>query len=178
MLLNYPNLLHQHDFVTWSLRASVPLEVKNYTLKKNVTTKLFVSLSMPVPLCVEHSTKQVYGVVLTITGSLPIRWSNIHYKYNVQHAGVHPLDNQVPLPLSQVTWQLSLSRRRYISNVIIISLTETVFWRAGMGLLSQFLLFHYFPNLSELSTYSLPIRYHVHIWQMSPQLNCDDIRQT
>ena len=47
----------------------------------------------------------------------------------------------------------------------------------GWGLLSQFPLFCYFPNFSELSKYWLPMEYHVHIWQMSLQLSCGDICQ-
>ena len=32
------------------------------------------------------------------------------------------------------------------------------------------------PDFSRLSKHWLPIEYHVHIWQVSPQLNCCDTR--
>ena len=41
----------------------------------------------------------------------------------------------------------------------------------GWGLLSQFSPFRYFPLLSKQT---LPIDYHVYIWQESPQLSCGD----
>ena len=47
----------------------------------------------------------------------------------------------------------------------------------GWGLLSPFLLFHYFPNFSASLNYMLAIEYHIHIWQVSPQLSCGDTCQ-
>ena len=46
-----------------------------------------------------------------------------------------------------------------------------------MGLLSQFPPFRYFPIFSELSKHTLDIKYHVYIWQVSPQLSCGDTCQ-
>ena len=43
----------------------------------------------------------------------------------------------------------------------------------GWGLLRQFPLFHYFPNFSPLSKYTLDFEYHVYLWQMSLQLSCN-----
>ena len=48
---------------------------------------------------------------------------------------------------------------------------------AGVGLLSQFPPFRYIPNFSASPKYMLAIEYHVHIWQVSPQLSCGDIGQ-
>ena len=45
------------------------------------------------------------------------------------------------------------------------------------GLLSQFPLFRYFSHFSASPKYMLAIKYHVHIWQVSPQLSCGDICQ-
>ena len=42
----------------------------------------------------------------------------------------------------------------------------------GWGLLKQFHLFCYFHNLSELWNYTLSIKHHVYIWQVSPQFSC------
>ena len=47
----------------------------------------------------------------------------------------------------------------------------------GWGLLSQFPPFRYFPNFSGSWKHTLPIKYHVCIWQMSPQLSCGDTCQ-
>ena len=47
----------------------------------------------------------------------------------------------------------------------------------GWGLLSQFPPFRYFPNFSESQKHTLAIEYHVHIWQVSPQLSCGDTCQ-
>ena len=59
--------------------------------------------------------------------------------------------------------------KRWVESVITRSI-----W---VGLLSQFPPFRYFPTFSELPKYWLPIEYHIHIWQMSPQLSCGDICQ-
>ena len=42
------------------------------------------------------------------------------------------------------------------------------------GLSSRFHRFRYFPNFSTSPKYMLATEYHVHIWQVSPQLSCDD----
>ena len=50
---------------------------------------------------------------------------------------------------------------------------------AGLGwvLLSQFSPFRYFPNFSALWVHTLVIEYHIHICQVSPQLNYGDTCQ-
>ena len=49
----------------------------------------------------------------------------------------------------------------------------------GGGYYANFLRFRFliFPNVSSLSKHILPFEYHVHIWQVSPQLSCGDTRQ-
>ena len=47
----------------------------------------------------------------------------------------------------------------------------------GWGLLRRFPPFRYFPNFSTSPKYVLAIEYHVHIWQVSPQLSCGDTCQ-
>ena len=47
----------------------------------------------------------------------------------------------------------------------------------GWGLLRQFSPFCYFPKFSEWSKQCLAAWYHVHIWQVSPQLSCGDTWQ-
>ena len=47
----------------------------------------------------------------------------------------------------------------------------------GWGLLSQFPPFRYFPKFSASPKYMLAIVYHVHIWQVLPQLSCGDTCQ-
>ena len=47
----------------------------------------------------------------------------------------------------------------------------------GWGLLNQFPPFRYFPNFSSLSKHTLTVKYHVYIWQVSPQLSCADTCQ-
>ena len=47
----------------------------------------------------------------------------------------------------------------------------------GWGLQSQFPPFRYFPNFSASPKYMLAIVYHVHIWQVLPQLSCGDTCQ-
>ena len=42
----------------------------------------------------------------------------------------------------------------------------------GWGLINQFPPFRYFPYFLPLSNHLLPIEYHIHISQMSPQLSC------
>ena len=48
---------------------------------------------------------------------------------------------------------------------------------SGVGLLSQFPPFRYFPNFSGWWKRTLAIEYHVYIWQVSPQLSCGDTCQ-
>ena len=52
-------------------------------------------------------------------------------------------------------------------------------WVSGVGLGwgLRFPPFRYFPNFSTSPKYMLAIEYHVHIWQVSPQLSCGDICQ-
>ena len=45
------------------------------------------------------------------------------------------------------------------------------------GLLRRFPPFRYFPIFSTSPKYMLAIEYHVHIWQVSPQLSCGDTCQ-
>ena len=40
------------------------------------------------------------------------------------------------------------------------------------GLLSQYPPFHYFPHFSAFWKHTLAIKYHVYIWQVSPQVSC------
>ena len=47
----------------------------------------------------------------------------------------------------------------------------------GWGLLSRFPPFRYFSNFSTSPKYMLAIEYHVHIWQVLPQLSCGDTCQ-
>ena len=47
----------------------------------------------------------------------------------------------------------------------------------GWGLLSGFPPFRYFSNFSISPKYMLAIEYHVHIWQVLPQLSCGDTCQ-
>ena len=47
----------------------------------------------------------------------------------------------------------------------------------GWRLLRRFPPFHYFPNFSASSKYMLATEYHVHTWQMLPQLSCSDTCQ-
>ena len=51
---------------------------------------------------------------------------------------------------------------------LVISLEQ------GWGLLTRFPPFRYFPNFSTSPKYMLAIEYHVHIWQVLPQLSCGD----
>ena len=46
----------------------------------------------------------------------------------------------------------------------------------GWVLLCQFSPFRYFPNFSQ-SNQQFPVWYHIHIWQVSPQLSCGDTWQ-
>ena len=47
----------------------------------------------------------------------------------------------------------------------------------GWGLLNIFSQFRYFLSFSGWSKHWLPVWYHVHIWQVSPQLSCGDTWQ-
>ena len=47
----------------------------------------------------------------------------------------------------------------------------------GWGLLRQFPPFRYFHNFSSSAKYMLAVEYHVHIWQVLPQLSCSDTCQ-
>ena len=47
----------------------------------------------------------------------------------------------------------------------------------GWRLLSRFPPLCYFPNFLTSPKYMLAIQYHVHIWQVSPQLSCGDTCQ-
>ena len=47
----------------------------------------------------------------------------------------------------------------------------------GWGLLSLLSPFRYFPHFSGWPKHWLLVRYHVHIWQVSPQLSCGDTWQ-
>ena len=57
--------------------------------------------------------------------------------------------------------------------------TKRSVWRdhQGWGLLSRFPPFRYFPIFSASPKYMLASEYHVHIWQVSPQLSCGDTSQ-
>ena len=61
-------------------------------------------------------------------------------------------------------------RRRFV-------MTKKQAWALGWGLLRRFPPFRYFPNFSTSPKYMLAIEYHVHIWQVSPQLSCGDTCQ-
>ena len=52
-----------------------------------------------------------------------------------------------------------------------------VAYSLGVGFLSQFPLFRYFPKVSTLSKDTLYIENHVYIWQVSTQLSCGDTCQ-
>ena len=47
----------------------------------------------------------------------------------------------------------------------------------GWRLLSRFPPFCYFPDFLTSPKYMLAIEYHIHIWQVSPQLSCNDTCQ-
>ena len=47
----------------------------------------------------------------------------------------------------------------------------------GWGLLSQFPPFRYFHIVSGSWKHTVAIEYHIHIWQVSPQLSCGDTYQ-
>ena len=59
-----------------------------------------------------------------------------------------------------------------MSIVSIFKKIHPVITEQVWGLLSQFPLFHYVLNFSALSIHMLAIEYHVHIWQVLPQLSC------
>ena len=63
------------------------------------------------------------------------------------------------------------------SVVLFSGTVESDGWDQGWGLLSRFPPFRYFPNFSTLPKYMLAIEYHVHIWQVLPQLSCGDTCQ-
>ena len=72
------------------------------------------------------------------------------------------------------TWSISyiwismVDAHGYLASAAIL-LTNTA---SGVGLISQFLPFRYFPNFSALSKHTLVIEYYVYIWQVSPLLSC------
>ena len=47
----------------------------------------------------------------------------------------------------------------------------------GVGLLSEFPPFRYFPNFASLCKYGLSIQYRVYIWLESPKLRCGNTSQ-
>ena len=49
--------------------------------------------------------------------------------------------------------------------------------RRRVGFLNEFLPFRYFSNFLGSSKHTLAVKYHVYIWQVSPQLICCDICQ-
>ena len=49
--------------------------------------------------------------------------------------------------------------------------------RVTKGVVHKFLPFRYFPNFFQHCHNTLAFEYHVHIWQVSPQLSCGNIRQ-
>ena len=57
-----------------------------------------------------------------------------------------------------------------VSQITNLSTVDCLF-RGGGGLLSQFPPFRYFPIFSTPSSHTLAIKYHVYIWQVSPQLS-------
>ena len=52
-----------------------------------------------------------------------------------------------------------------------------IIWSRGGGYLFNFLPSVIFPNFSAFSKHWLLIEYHIHIWQVSPQLSCGDTCQ-
>ena len=49
--------------------------------------------------------------------------------------------------------------------------------KAGVGVTKPISSVPLFSEFLEMSKESLAIEYHVYIWQVSPQLSCDDICQ-
>ena len=68
--------------------------------------------------------------------------------------------------------EITLSKLLHLPGVNELTNTDQ-----GWGLLSLFPPFRYFPNYSALSKHALAIKYHVYIWQVSPQLSCGDTCQ-
>ena len=42
---------------------------------------------------------------------------------------------------------------------------------------SYLAIFFHFPSFSESSQHLLPVKYHIHVWQMLPQISCGDTCQ-
>ena len=93
------------------------------------------------------------------------------------------------------TWCFDIAKLRYLNwslrldpNANVIYMYPLVVWCVhqdcangtidqGLGLLSQFSPFRYFPHFPLLSKQTLATEYHVYISQVSPQLGCGDICQ-
>ena len=66
-------------------------------------------------------------------------------------------------PNSKVRWEFAVPKY--------------IFYRGGITVPSQFPPSYNFPDFLLLSKHWLPIEYHIHIWQVSPQLSCGDTCQ-
>ena len=63
----------------------------------------------------------------------------------------------------------------YIPKIYVCCVPS--YYLSGMGLLSQFPPFHYFPIFWNRQKNTLTIIHHVHIWQMSSLLSCSSTWQ-
>ena len=87
---------------------------------------------------------------------------------------------QVPLWPSGLGFGLWSERPGFDPRTVRSTFTSVTLppasWRASQewGLLSRFPPFRYAPNFATSPKYMWAIEYHVHIWQVSPQLRCGD----
>ena len=83
----------------------------------------------------------------------------------------HPL-----LKAYSITW-VAMSSYQQCELRLMAMANPSVHVDLGWGLQSQFPPFRYFPNFSASPKCMLAIVYHVHIWQVLPQLSCGDTCQ-
>ena len=79
--------------------------------------------------------------------------------------------------LSHVSYKVGTWENWHFNNKLATNNQEDWPFDQGWGRLRQFPPYRYFSNFSKSPKYILASEYHVHIWQVSPQLSCSDTWQ-
>ena len=111
------------------------------------------------------------GLHLWHDGVRPINWEKLSVCTHIILAQIHP-------------WLIQNKMKTFCERFAIkILITNDTFpyamqhLTARVGATKRIYFPRLKPDFSRLSKHWLPIEYHVHIWQVSPQLNCCDTRQ-
>ena len=72
---------------------------------------------------------------------------------------------------------VNASSEHELWQLVSLSVAGRWYYQPGVGVTKPISPFRYFPYILPLSKHWLHFEYHVHIWQVSPQLSCGDTCQ-